>query len=146
MKMITLTVVAMISVAVPVEAANVLNPVEIKEWNVAFGGRSRDPFAESANSVWFVGQGGNYLARFDPTTGEMTRKSLDDEPGPHNLIVGTDGIVWYSGNLSGYIGRFDPNSGRLEKIGSSTFQMESKRFPIGAAIREDWPPRASSSP
>jgi virginiamycin B lyase len=116
MKMITLTIVAMIYVAVPVEAANVLNPVEIKEWNVAFGGRSRDPFAESANSVWFVGQGGNYLARFDPTTGDMTRKSLDDEPGPHNLIVGTDGIVWYSGNLSGYIGRFDPNSGRLEKI------------------------------
>ncbi len=97
-------------------AGEVLNPVNIKEWNVTFGGRSRDPFAESAKSVWFVGQGGNYLARLDPSTGKITRKTLDDEPGPHNLIVGKDGIVWYSGNLAGYIGRYDPKSGRLEKI------------------------------
>jgi virginiamycin B lyase len=41
---------------------------------------------------------------------------LSDEPGPHNLIVGSDGIVWYSGNLSAYIGRYNPSTGKIEKI------------------------------
>jgi len=102
--------------ALPADAADALNPVEIKEWNIAFGGRSRDPFAENASSVWFVGQGGHYLARLNPGTGKVTKKDLSDEPGPHNLIVGRDGIVWYSGNLAAYIGRYDPKSGKLEKI------------------------------
>lgn len=116
MKTIILYVLVMFGAGSPADAVEALNPVEIKEWNISFGGRSRDPFAENANSVWFVGQGGNYLARLDPTTGNLTRKSLEDEPGPHNLIVGSDGIVWYSGNLSGYIGRFEPTTGRLNKI------------------------------
>ncbi len=103
--------------AVPAaDAADVLNPVEIKEWTVPYGGRSRDPFADRAGAVWFVGQAGNYLARLDPATGKMTRKDLEDEPGPHNLIVGADGAVWYSGNQAGYIGRFEPNTGHIDKI------------------------------
>lgn len=102
--------------AVPAMAADSLNPVEIEEWDIPFGGHSRDPFAERKDSVWFVGQNGHYLARLDPTTGEIFRKQLDDEPGPHNLVVGSDGIVWYSGNLEGYIGRFDPQSEKFEKI------------------------------
>lgn len=124
MKTVITFVLIMIHSIAPAEAVDVLNPVEIKEWNVTFGGRSRDPFAERADSVWFVGQGGNYLARLNPITGKMTRKMLDDEPGPHNLIVGSDGIVWYSGNLASYIGRFDPNSGQLDKIGMPDSKAE----------------------
>jgi virginiamycin B lyase len=56
------------------------------------------------------------LARLDPVTGKMTKRSLADEPGPHNLIVSSAGIVWYSGNLSGYIGRYDPKTDKLDKI------------------------------
>ena len=98
------------------EAADALNPVDIKEWTVSYGGRSRDPFAASANSVWFVGQAGHYLARLDAATGQFTRTNLPDNPGPHNLIVGADGIVWYSGNQAGYIGRYDPKTGGIENI------------------------------
>ncbi len=116
--------VAICAVANPVKAADVLNPVEIREWDVAYGGRSRDPFAENAQSVWFVGQSGNYLARLDPPTGKFSRTMLDDEPGPHNLIVGEDGIVWYSGNLSGYIGRFDPKTGAITRIEMPEFEAE----------------------
>ncbi len=116
MRAFLLLVFAVVYEAAPAAAGDVLNPVEIREWKVAFGGRSRDPFAENDVSVWFVGQAGDYLARLDPTTGGITRKTLDDEPGPHNLIVGSDGVVWYSGNLSGYIGRFDPDTGKIEKI------------------------------
>lgn len=111
-----LLVAAALGAWAPALAAEAVNPVEIREWKVPDGGRSRDPYAQSANSIWFVGQGGNYLARLDAGSGKFTRKALDDEPGPHNLIVGADGIVWYAGNLSGYIGRFDPASGRLDKI------------------------------
>jgi virginiamycin B lyase len=55
----------------------------------------------------------NFRARVLP---RVTKTPLEDEPGPHNVIVGKDGIVWYSGNLLGYIGRYDPATGKLEKI------------------------------
>ena len=101
---------------IPAGAVDAKNSVDIKEWKVPFGGHSRDPYAESSNSVWFVGQRGDYLARFDPVTGKFTRRALDDSAGPHNLIVARDGTVWYSGNLRGYIGRHDPGTGEIEKI------------------------------
>lgn len=92
------------------------NPVNIKEWEVPYGGQPRDPFAAGADEIWFVGQAGHYLARFTPSTGEFFKHDLGDEAGPHNLIVGKDGIVWYAGNLKGYIGRYDPKTGKTTKI------------------------------
>ena len=97
-------------------AAEPLNPVAIKEWQVPFGGHTRDPYAAGRDEIWFVGQGGNYLARFTPSTGKFFKRDLPDTPGPHNLIVGSDGIVWYAGNRRGYIGRYDPKTDRIDKI------------------------------
>lgn len=96
-------------------AAEEMNPIEIEEWDVPFEGRARDPFA-TGDSVWFVGQRSHYLGRFTPSTGEFSKRDLPDDAGPHNLIVGSDGIVWYAGNLRGYIGRFDPETDEIEKI------------------------------
>ncbi len=97
-------------------AAETLSPITIDEWDVPFGGRTRDPFAAGDDEIWFVGQRGHYIARFQPSTGEFFRRDLPDEAGPHNLIVGSDGIVWYAGNLRGYIGRYDPSTDEIEKI------------------------------
>jgi len=97
-------------------AAEAGNRVHIEEWTVPFGGRPRDPYAAGADEIWFVGQNGNYLARLTPSTGKFFKRDLPDEPGPHNLIVGVDGIVWYAGNRGGYIGRYDPRTDRIEKI------------------------------
>ena len=98
-------------------AAEPRDPVEIREWSVPYeASRPRDPFAVSDREVWFVGQRGHYLARLETDSGTFTRHPLEDGAGPHNLIVGDDGIVWYAGNLKGYIGRFDPATERLERI------------------------------
>ncbi|HEX7026414.1 MAG TPA: lyase [Gammaproteobacteria bacterium] len=91
-------------------------PVDIKEWKVPYGGQPRDPFAAGADEIWFVGQAGHYLARFTPSSGEFFKRDLGDKAGPHNLIVGKDGIVWYAGNLKGYIGRYDPKTDKITKI------------------------------
>jgi virginiamycin B lyase len=98
-------------------AAETRNPVDIEEWTVPYeDSRPRDPYAVSPEEVWFVGQRTSYLARLNPKTGAFFRHELDDESGPHNLIVGADGSVWYAGNRKGYIGRYDPESGAIEKI------------------------------
>jgi virginiamycin B lyase len=102
--------------AAPAGAVEPLDPVAIQEWKVPYGGRPRDPFAAGADEVWFVGQQGHYLARLTPSTGEFHERKLPGKPGPHNLIVGSDGIVWYAGNLEGYIGRYDPKSDEIGKI------------------------------
>lgn len=94
-----------------------MHPVEIKEWNVPWErSRPRDPFVTGIDSVWFVGQTGHYLASLHPATGGFKKVDLEDKAGPHNLIVGKDGIVWYAGNLKGYIGRLEPESGEIRRI------------------------------
>ncbi|MFP4002790.1 MAG: lyase [Alphaproteobacteria bacterium] len=91
--------------------------VDIREWDVPWENtRPRDPYAESAGSVWFVGQRGGYLARLDVATGKMTKVNLKSGSGPHNLIVDEDGIVWYAGNRKALIGRYDPETKKLEEI------------------------------
>lgn len=91
--------------------------VDIKEWDVPYENtRPRDPFAESATSVWFVGQAGGYLGHLDAETGEIMKVDLKEGSAPHNLIVGSDGIVWYAGNRTALIGRYDPETGETEEI------------------------------
>ena len=91
--------------------------LDIREWQVPYEeSRPRDPFAESATSVWFVGQRTGYLANLDTTTGNFTQIELKDGSGPHNLIVDSDGIVWYAGNRTRLIGRYDPRTKDIEEI------------------------------
>jgi len=119
MKMHTLRaiVAAAAVIAAPVTAdEREIAPVEIQEWEIEAGGRTRDPDAVGPDEVWFVGQAAHYLARLTPSTGDVFVRALDDGAGPHNLVVDGDGIVWYAGNLKGYIGRYDPRTDTIEKI------------------------------
>ena len=114
---IALALAAVLVIVVPASAADPVNQVDIQEWTVPYGNsRPRDAYAASESEIWFVGQRGHYLARFDPATGIFTKRDLDDEPGLHHLIVGADGIVWYAGNRRGYIGRYDPRTDAIEQI------------------------------
>lgn len=88
----------------------------ITEYKVPYPGRPRDPFVAGADEVWFVGQTDGYLARLTPSTGKFFKRDLGDGAGPHNTIVGKDGIVWIAGNLNSYIGRYDRATDTLEKI------------------------------
>jgi virginiamycin B lyase len=109
--------------------------VEIREWAVPWEKtRPRDPFYESETSVWFAGQRGNYLGHLNPETGALNKVDLGPKAGPHNLVVGKDGIVWYAGNLQGYIGRYDPASGAITKI---QMPHEDARDPHTLIFSED---------
>lgn len=91
--------------------------VEIREWRVPYEqSRPRDPFAVNETSVWFVGQRAGYLAHLNPETGAFRKIDLKEGSGPHNLIVGSDGIVWYAGNRTTLIGRYDPETENIEEI------------------------------
>lgn len=96
----------------------VAQTLDIKEWPVEWQGRPRDPFVDGQNRVWFVGQGGNYLAYFDPKSETFKRYEIEAGTHPHNLIVDASGAVWYAGNRNGRIGRLDPNTGDIK-----TFMM-----------------------
>ena len=85
--------------------------VDLKEWAVEWGGRTRDPAVAPDGKVWFVGQAGNYLAWFDPKTEQFKRYEIEDGTNPHSVNVDAQGIVWYTGNRNGRIGRLDPNGG-----------------------------------
>jgi virginiamycin B lyase len=88
----------------------------LKEWDVEWGGRTRDPAVAPDGRVWFVGQAGNYLAVFDPATAQFKRYEIEQGTNPHTLIVDSKGIVWYAGNRNNRIGRLDPATGAIKTI------------------------------
>lgn len=105
--------------ALPASQATAQAPVTltITEWEVPWSNtRPRDPYVAPDGSIWFVGQTGHYVARFDPRTAEFKRFALDDGAGPHNLIVDQAGTVWYAGNRQAHIGKVNPVTGAIEKI------------------------------
>lgn len=88
--------------------------VDIQEWPVPWSGtQPRDPYVAPDGGVWFVGQGGDYVARFAPGDGSFRKIDLASGTGPHNLIVDDEGMVWYAGNRKAHIGRVNPQSGDI---------------------------------
>jgi virginiamycin B lyase len=106
--------------------------LDVKEWPVEWEGRPRDPAVDAAGHVWFVGQTGNYIGRFDPAAGTFRRYELGPNTLPHNLIAGSDGAIWYAGNGNGHIGRLDPETGRIR-----TIQMPDPRARDPHTLLED---------
>jgi virginiamycin B lyase len=101
--------------AVPA-AAQATDTFDLKEWDVEWGGRTRDPYVAPDGKVWFVGQAGNYIAYLDPTSGQQKRFDIEANTNPHTLIVDAQGTVWYAGNRNGRIGRLDPATGAIKTI------------------------------
>lgn len=91
--------------------------LEIREWTVPWPDtRPRDPDVAPNGSIWLVGQGGDYVAHFDPESQEFSRFDLPPGTGPHNLIVDRDATLWIAGNRLGFIGRMSPNSGEMARF------------------------------
>jgi virginiamycin B lyase len=97
----------------PVPGQQMAQNVDLREWPVDRGGRTRDPYVAPDGKVWFVGQQGNYIGNIDPATGTPRYYEIEAGTNPHTLIVGSDGIVWYAGNRNGRIGRLDPANGEI---------------------------------
>lgn len=95
-------------------AADDRAPIDIQEWPVPWSGtQPRDPYVAPDDGVWFVGQGGDYVARFDADDESFRKIDLESGTGPHNLIVDADGMVWYAGNRNAHIGRVNPETGDI---------------------------------
>jgi virginiamycin B lyase len=83
---------------------------EIREWPVPWENtRPRDPSVAPDGRVWFVGQTGNYLAVFDPTTQKFDRYDLPPRTAPHTVVVDTEGQPWVAGNGNGTVLRYGPD-------------------------------------
>lgn len=91
--------------------------VEITEWPVPWKNtRPRDPYVDAGSRVWFVGQKGDYLAYFAPTSSSFKRFDLDSGTGPHNLLVDKEGMVWFAGNRNAHIGKLNPTTGEITQF------------------------------
>ncbi len=90
--------------------------VQIDTWRVPWPhSRPRDPDVAPSGKVWFVGQAGDYIARFNPETEQFKRYKLQSGSGPHNCIVAKDGTVWFAAQTGGYIGHLNPVTGKIIK-------------------------------
>lgn len=90
----------------------------LEEWNVPWGAstRPRDPSVAPDGQVWFVGQQGDYAARFDTASKQFKRFDLPDGAGPHTVLVDGLGRPWYTGNADTHIGRIDPVTGAVKEF------------------------------
>lgn len=101
----------------PMAQADAPAPPVLKEWEIPWDNtRPRDPWVgPQDNTVWFVGQAGDYVARLNPETNDLKRYRLDAGTGPHNVIADDRG-VFYAGNQAEHIGLLDPESGDIRKF------------------------------
>src|SRR5688500_7414978 len=97
-------------------AAQTTDTFDLKEWDVEWGGRTRDPYVAPDGKVWFVGQAGNYIANLDPKSGQQKKFEIEPGTNPHTLIVDAQGTVWYAGNRNGRIGKLNPATGEIKTI------------------------------
>ena len=87
--------------------------VKFTEWVMPqLGSRVRDPMQHEDGSIWYAGQYGNILGRFDPRTGKAKEWQLPPKAMPHTVQLDNKGRPWYSGNKNGTVGRLDPESGK----------------------------------
>lgn len=91
--------------------------VALTEWDVPWGAadRPRDPSVAPDGRIWFVGQEGNYVARFDPSSKKFERFEIDPGTHPHTVAVDPTGDAWYAGNRNGMIGRIDGKTGKITR-------------------------------
>jgi len=86
----------------------------IVEWLVPWKtSYPRDPWVYEGD-VWFVGQRGDYVARFDPGGGEFYDYPLPSGTGPHSVVVDERG-AWFAANRAGYVGLLQPRSGEIRR-------------------------------
>lgn len=102
---------------VSAQARPAADTVQLTEWEVPWGaeGRPRDPSVDPQGRIWFVGQEGNYVARFDAKTKTFERFEIDAGTNPHTVNVDKDGDAWYAGNRNGMIGRIDGKTGKITR-------------------------------
>jgi virginiamycin B lyase len=114
--LVTLTFAVLASSA-PAAVPVVPDSIKIKEWTVPWEKtRPRDPYVAADGRVWFCGQAGNYIAVFDPRSGEFKRYELAERTNPHNLIIDREGFIWYAGNMNAHIGKLDPKTGAITRF------------------------------
>lgn len=80
------------------------------------GQRTRDPIQAADGSIWWAGQFGNLIGRFDPKTGEMKEYTLPAMAKPHTIELDRKGRPWYTGNMNGTIGYIDPATGKATEF------------------------------
>ena len=114
-KLLLLVAAALLTTSSPPAAAQQAN-FDLKEWDVEWGGGTRDPAVAPDGKIWFVGQAGNYVAVFDSKTEQFKRYEIEPGTNPHTVIVDLKGIVWYAGNRNNRIGRLDPATGAIKTI------------------------------
>lgn len=101
----------------PLAAQAATDTIVIKEWTVPWERtRPRDPSVDPLGKVWFVGQSGNYVARFDPATERFERFEIDPGTNPHTVVMDRAGNAWYAGNRNARIGRIDARTGEIRRF------------------------------
>jgi virginiamycin B lyase len=74
--------------------------------------------AGESGDIWFTGQSGNYLARFERTpdgkTGRITEYKLPGQP--QGLVVDKRGMVWVCRYGIDKLGKLDPKTGKLSEL------------------------------
>jgi virginiamycin B lyase len=76
------------------------------------GARTRDPSVAADGAIWYAGQFGNIIGRFDPKTGQAKEYTLPEKSMPHTVQLDPKGRPWFSGNKNATLGWIDPATGK----------------------------------
>src|SRR5713226_3621489 len=91
--------------------------------------RARDPHTpifDQKGILWFTVQGGNFVGRLDPATGEITLvESSTPNSNPYGIVINSGGVPFFALFNTNKIGSMDPQ----------TLQITEYTLPVGARPR-----------
>ncbi|MDH3441995.1 MAG: lyase [Gammaproteobacteria bacterium] len=97
--------------------------VEIREWLVPWEESApSDAFVGPRGRIWFVSVENDFIANFQPDSGEFNRYDLQKGTKPVALLVDADRILWFLSAGRQEIGSINPATGRVSK-----FDMPQRR-------------------
>lgn len=97
--------------------------VDIREWLVPWedSGPS-DAMVGPRGRIWFISADNDFIANFQPDSGEFNRYDLQKRTEPVALLVDADRTLWFLSAGQRKIGSLSPGTGRV-----STFDMPQRR-------------------
>jgi len=97
--------------------------IEIREWLVPWEESGpTDAFVGPRDRIWFVSAENDFIANFQPASGEFNRYDVQKGTRPVALLVDADRTLWFLSAGRREIGSINPGTGRV-----STFDMPQRR-------------------
>jgi len=91
--------------------------IDIREWLIPWErSTASHPLVDANGLIWFIGQRGNFIANFEPISGDFNRYDLGNGVGPYGLARDSNRNFWFSTRKGRSLGFLNPGTATVDEF------------------------------